>query len=332
MIAFIIAIFILPLVNLSDVQVTFTGRKQIDVNAPIRSITGLAPSKDGTLYVTDTYSKKIYHVDATLKKIINQAGGSGKGPGEFSGSIINITLIDDVLYVLTTDSFVHRFDKNLKYIGRVLTKSTVISIVKVGNNSILGYTSNGMVINEPTTMAYFALEVYKSDFSAKVEGLRYPPVRSFPHVVYGTGSLAKFGSALLIAYLGLNVVDMYGTDGKRLKSIVLQKWDKKPNTVKLPVQVEVVNRMKSLGFTKPDEMPDGNIVAHLAGDTEYAVVLGGKYTPEPQKSITIINSKHEVTYAKLERSTEQLFLRGNILYALEKDEDDVYSIATYRLV
>jgi hypothetical protein len=101
--------------------------------------------------------------------------------------------------------------------------------------------------------------------------------------------------------------------------------------MKLPIQTDVIERMKSLGFTKPDEMPDGFIVAFISGDGPYVVVLGSKLAPNPQKSVAIINSNHDITYTKLDRDTEQVLVRGDILYAVEKDADDVYSIATYKL-
>lgn len=331
MIFFLITFLLVPLTDQSDVKLTIIDRKPIDILANLSSITGFASSNDGTFYITDMSSRKIYHIDASLTKILNQAGGKGEGPGEFSGSGLNIAFIDGILYVITTDSFVHLFDKNLKYIGRNLTRSTISSLVKNDTNGILAYSSNGMVVNEPNTHAFYVLDIFKPDFSSKLDVAKFPPVRSFPSAVYGVGFLAKLDASPVVAYMGLNIVDIYSVNGRQLKSIELKQWNKKPGTMKLPIQADVLNRMKSLGFTKPDEFPDGNIIAFLSGDGPFVAVLGGKYSPEPQKSIAIINSKHEVTYSKLERSTEQIFLRGNILYALEKDTDDVYSIATYRL-
>jgi hypothetical protein len=331
MIFFLIAFLLVPMTGLSDLKLTLKDRKPIDIIANLTSITGFASANDGTFYITDMSSRKIYHIDASLTKILNQAGGKGEGPGEFSGSGLNIAFIDGILYVITTDSFVHRFDKNLKYIGRNLTRATISSIVKNDTNSILAYSSNGMVVNEPNTLAFYVLNVFKPDFSSKLDVVKFPPVRSFPSAVYGVGFLAKLGASPVVAYMGLNIVDIYSANGRQLKSIELQQWNKKPGTMKLPIQADVLNRMKSLGFTKPDELPDGNIIAFMSGDGPYVVLLGGKYTPEPQKSVAIINNNHNITYTKLDRGAEQIFVRGNNLYALEKDTDDVYSIATYRL-
>lgn len=245
--------------------------------------------------------------------------------------IMNIVSSDDKVYVFTMDSFVHIFDHTLKFIERKFIKHTATSAVILDDGNILSYGSDLTGRGNDSDMSYFSMQVNSPDFTSQSEVYDFKIARTFPHIGYGAGYLARQDNAVMVAFYGLNTIDVYDLKGKNLQSIILSEWNNVPKTIKIPMDNQSVERMKSIGFTDPTLMPDGNVVQYISGEGKYAVVLGGKYSPEPLQSVAVISQKFDVSYATLERKAEQVFVNNSQMYALEKDEKGQYAVAIYDL-
>jgi len=210
-----VALVPLDSVLLAENDTSYVGR-------PIRMI---VDPLDGSLYVTDPFSRRIYRFGRDGSPVRGY-GRPGPGPGEFN-SIFGVVVVDDstVAAPSVDPSAMHLFDRRT---GQVRRSFPLPSIVLGTGQAVVGRDTVWLPARSFEENSSFLVWHRASDStrllgSIPAEYERSREAGGMFHIVRGSTTLAHAGQSVLVGWAGSDAVERFDLSGRRIERIEIPR-------------------------------------------------------------------------------------------------------------
>lgn len=225
---------------------------------------GVAVDREQTLYVTDAMDYKLKKIDVQ-GKLLNSAGGRGRGPGQFLAPR-NLVWFDDRLYV--SDQYVaglQVFDEELRYCRKIAFQQPIVDFEVISSDRVV---ISSLAPNKKPALYFF-------DGSGEPRGSLVYNEKKVPFMQESVSFCMDRRGDFYLAFSFQNRIEKWAGDGTF-------QWRRQPLKKVKPA------RKRIGGWDVPIEV----VLKDIALDSRDRVfVLGGGYSRNRSRDIYVYDSK-----------------------------------------